>query len=62
MDEVKKYPDTEVFCDHRTPIKLQEKFIRPIMLYDNKCWAINKQHVHKMNVVDMRILWSIGGE
>ena len=37
MDEVKKYTDMGVFCDHRTPIKLQEKFYkittRAIMLY-----------------------------
>ena len=58
--------NTEVFCDHRTPIKLQEKFYKTttsaVMLYDNKCWAIKKQHVHKMNVVEMRILLSISGE
>lgn len=25
------------------------------MLYGSKCWTIEKQHIHKINVVEMRI-------
>jgi hypothetical protein len=30
--------------------------LRPSMLYGIECWTIKKQHIHKMNVVKMRIL------
>jgi hypothetical protein len=43
-----------VLCDHRIPIKLKEKFyrtsIRLAMLYGTECWAVKKQHIHKMSV------------
>ena len=26
------------------------------MLYDIKCWAVKKQHVHKINVAEMIML------
>lgn len=26
------------------------------MLYGAKCWIANKQHIHKMSVVEMRLL------
>ncbi len=31
------------------------------MLYDTKCWVIKKQPVHKMSVVEMRMLRWISG-
>ena len=31
------------------------------MLYVTKCWAIKKQHAHKMSVAKMRILKRIHG-
>jgi hypothetical protein len=49
---------SRVLCDRRIPIKLKGKFykivIRLAMFYRIECWAINKQHVHKMNVVDIK--------
>ena len=48
------------------PLSYNRNFIRlpqeQLCFTINKCWAIKKQHVHKMNVVEMRILWSISGE
>ena len=45
--------------------KIKGKFyktaIRPAMLYGAECWATNKQQVHKMSVVEMRMLrWMSG--
>ena len=35
--------------------------IRPITTYGAKCWPIKKQHMHKIDVVLMRILrWMYG--
>ncbi|KAM2891684.1 hypothetical protein COP2_009948 [Malus domestica] len=49
-----------VLCDRHRPLKLKGKFyrtsIRPAMLYGTKCWAVKHQHVHKMDVVEMRML------
>jgi hypothetical protein len=46
-----------VLCDHRIPIKLKRKFykiaIRLAMLYGINCWAIKKQHIHKMSVTEI---------
>ena len=47
------------------PLKLKGKFcktaIRSVMLYGAKSWAANKQQVHKMSVVEMRMLrWMSG--
>lgn len=45
------------------PIKFNENFyktsMQPAMLYDTKCWAINKQTIHKISVAEMRMLRSI---
>ena len=39
---------------------LKEKFykttIRPSILNNTECWAIKKQHIHKMQVVQIRML------
>ncbi|KAM0981323.1 hypothetical protein TB2_014118 [Malus domestica] len=47
------------------PLKLKGKFyrtaIRSAMLYGTECWAVKHQHVHKMGVVEMRMLrWRCG--
>ena len=35
--------------------------ITPVMTYGEECWPIKKQHMHKMNVVEMRMLrWMCG--
>ncbi|KAM1080085.1 hypothetical protein ACFX2B_014574 [Malus domestica] len=51
--------------DCRRPLKLKGKFyrttIRPAMLYDTKCWAVKHQHVHKMDVAEMRMLRGMCG-
>ena len=43
---------SRVLCDRRIPIKLKGKFykivIRLGMFYRIECWAVKKQHVHKM--------------
>ena len=31
------------------------------MLYGTECWAVKKQHFHKMSVVEMRMLRWISG-
>jgi len=47
------------------PIKLKRKFykiaIQLTMLYGTECWAVKKQHIHKMSVVEMRMLRWISG-
>ena len=47
-------------CDCKIPIKFQRKFyktvIRPTMLYGTKCWAVKKQHIHKLSAAEMRKL------
>ena len=39
------------FCDQRILIKLKEKLyratMRPTILYESECWAVQKQHDHK---------------
>ena len=56
---------TEVLCDRNMPLSLKEKFyrtaIRPSLLYGTECWAIKKQHTHKISVAEMRMLrWMYG--
>ena len=54
-----------VFYDHIISIKLMGKFFKIatklVTLYVTKCWAIKKQPVHKMSVIEMRILGWISG-
>ena len=47
------------------PTRLKERFytttIRPAMTYGAECWPIKKQHMHKMDVAEMRMLrWMCG--
>ncbi|KAM1096920.1 hypothetical protein ACFX19_014649 [Malus domestica] len=54
-----------VLCDRRMPLKLKGKFYvtakRSAMLYGTECWAVKYQHIHKMGVVEMRMLrWRCG--
>ena len=43
------------------PLSKRENFIRQLydqlcfMLYGTKFWVVKKQHIHKMNVIEMRI-------
>lgn len=53
-----------VLCDHRNSIKLKGKSykttIRLIVLYNIECLDIKKQNIHKMSIVEKRILkWII---
>ena len=46
-------------------MRLDGKFytttIKPVMTYGAKCWPISKQYMHKMDVVEMRMLkWMCG--
>ncbi|KAJ7957491.1 Retrovirus-related Pol polyprotein LINE-1 [Quillaja saponaria] len=47
-------------CDPKIPNRLKGKFyksaVRPAMLYGTKCWAVKKQHSHKMGVAEVRML------
>ena len=51
--------------DYKIPIKLKGKFyriaIRLAMLYGIECWVIKKMHIHKMSVMEMRMLRWISG-
>ncbi|KAJ7957951.1 Retrovirus-related Pol polyprotein LINE-1 [Quillaja saponaria] len=54
-----------VLCDPKIPNRLKGKFyksaVRPAMLYGTECWAVKKQHSHKMGVAEMRMLrWMTG--
>ena len=47
------------------PIRLKERFYRTVIrraiTYGAKCWPIKKQHMHEMDVGEMRILrWMCG--
>ena len=46
--------------DWHTPTRLKGKFymttIKPAMAYGEEHWPIKKQHMHKMDVADMRML------
>ena len=49
----------------RIPVKLKGKFYRtaarPALLYGTECWAVRKEHVNKICVVEMRMLrWMCG--
>ena len=53
------------FCDRRMPTRLKGEFyrtaIRPAMTCGLEYWPIKKQHVHKMDVTEMRTLrWMCG--
>uniref|UniRef100_A0A2C9UK68 Uncharacterized protein n=1 Tax=Manihot esculenta TaxID=3983 RepID=A0A2C9UK68_MANES len=44
-------------CDHRMPAKLKGKDFRSqFMIYDTECWAVNKEHMYKLSVANMRML------
>ena len=51
---------SEILYDCRIPIKLNAKLykttLRLAMLYDVECWAVKKQHIHKMSIVKIRML------
>ncbi|KAJ7979012.1 Retrovirus-related Pol polyprotein LINE-1 [Quillaja saponaria] len=54
-----------VLCDPKIQNRLKGKFyksaVRPAMLYGTECWAVKKQHSHKMGVAEMRMLrWMTG--
>ena len=54
-----------MLCDGRMPTRLKDKFymiaIKPAMTYEAECWSIKKQHMHKKDVVEMRMLrWMCG--
>lgn len=35
--------------------------IKPAMPYGPECWPIEKKHMHKMSVIDMRVFrWTYG--
>ena len=44
---------SRILCDHIIYMKLKREFyktaIRPTMIYDTKCEAVKKQHIHKMS-------------
>ena len=47
------------------PTRLKGKFhiraIRPAITYGAKCWPIKKEHVHKMDVAEIKMLrWMCG--
>ena len=47
------------------PLSLKGKFykttVKPSLLYGTECWAIKKQHTHKINVAEIRMLrWMCG--
>ena len=56
---------SRVLCDHRILIQLEGNFyhttIQPAMLYGTECWIVKKQHIHKISVIEMRILRWISG-
>lgn len=33
--------------------------IRPTVFYDIECWSLKKQHIHKMCVIRMRMIYWI---
>ena len=67
MDEVEECIGCVVrpLCARCMPLKLKGKFyktaIRQSMFYGMECWAVKHQHVHKMNIEEMRMLrWMCG--
>jgi hypothetical protein len=56
---------SDVLCDSRVSLKLNDKFyrtvIRPTMLYGAECWPTKKRHVQQLSIAEMRILWWIYG-
>ncbi|KAL6497468.1 Palmitoyl-protein thioesterase 1 [Orobanche gracilis] len=56
---------TGFLCDCGIPNRLKGEFyrtaIKPALLYGTECWAVKQCHVHKMSVVEMRLLrWMCG--
>src|SRR4029450_2942072 len=56
---------SSILCDRRIPLRLKGDFyrtaIRPAILYGTECWAARQQHLHKVNVAEMRMLrWMCG--
>ena len=54
-----------MLCDRRMPTRLKEGFyrttIRPTITYGVECWPIKKQYMHKIDIVEIRILnWMCG--
>lgn len=41
-------------CNRNIPLRLNNKIYKTtislVMFYDTKCWAVKKQHIHKMSV------------
>jgi hypothetical protein len=56
---------SDVICDKKVPNKLKGQLyrttIRPAMMYDAECWAAKGQHIQKMSVTEMRMLYWICG-
>ena len=54
---------SKILYDQRVPIKLNAKLykttLRLAMLYDIECWAVKKQHIHKMSRAKIRMLRQI---
>ena len=41
--------------------KLCATMVRPIMVYGSECWAVKKEHVHRLEVAESRMLrWMMG--
>ena len=55
-----------VLCDRRIPLKLKGKFyrtaVRPVMLYGTKCWVVKREHIHKMSMIEMKMLRQMCGK
>jgi len=53
-------------CDLRIPVKLKEKLYKTAlglsMLYGTECWAIKKNRIYKMSLVERRMLRWMNGK
>ena len=57
--------DPYIYCDGQMPTRLKEKFYKTViklaMTYGVECWTIEKQHMHKIDVAEMRMFrWMCG--
>ncbi|XP_026451240.1 uncharacterized protein LOC113351475 [Papaver somniferum] len=57
--------DSDILYDHKVPLNLKGKFyksaIRPAMLHDAECWAINNRDTLRLKSTEMRMLrWACG--
>lgn len=54
-----------ILCNRGMPWKLKQEFyrmaIKAMLLYGPYCWAFRKDHGRKMEVVEMQMLWWMGG-